>query len=101
MNGLPLFYRVPLIEFRVWTLEDFVAACRAMNFEYVVISEHSKNAHYAGGLKEEKVLRQLKEIDLLNRKYSGIHIFKSIECDILVSGELDYNDNLLKKFDRH
>jgi DNA polymerase (family 10) len=81
------------------TLDHFVKACKARNFEYVVISDHSKNAHYAGGLKEEKVLSQLKEIDLLNKKYSGIHIFKSIECDILVSGELDYTNSLLKKFD--
>jgi DNA polymerase (family 10) len=65
----------------------------------VVISDHSKNAHYAGGLKEEKVLRQLKEIELLKKKFPGIHILKSIECDILVSGELDYDADLLRKFD--
>lgn len=81
------------------TLEDFVTACYKKKFEYVVISDHSKNAHYAGGLKEEKVLRQLKAIELLKKKFPGIHIFKSIECDILVSGELDYQADLLRKFD--
>jgi DNA polymerase (family 10) len=81
------------------TLVDFVSACKKKNYEYLVISDHSKNAHYAGGLKEEKALRQLKEIDLLNKKVSPFHIFKSIECDILVSGELDYDTNLLKRFD--
>jgi DNA polymerase (family X) len=81
------------------TLEEFVVACRDKGFQYCVISEHSKNAHYAGGMKEEKVIRQLQEIDLLNKKYKPFRIFKSIECDILVSGDLDYDEKLLKQFD--
>jgi DNA polymerase (family X) len=81
------------------SLEDFVNACRELQFEYAVISDHSKNAHYAGGLKEEKVQRQFKEIDALNKEISPFHIFKSIECDILVNGDLDFDKNLLKKFD--
>jgi DNA polymerase (family 10) len=81
------------------SLPDFVSACKKKKYEYVVISDHSKNAHYAGGLKEEKVLRQLKDIDILNNKYAPFHIFKSIECDILISGELDYDKGLLSKFD--
>jgi DNA polymerase (family 10) len=81
------------------TLKDFVTECKKRKFEYVVISDHSKNAHYAGGLKEERVLKQLKEIDILNKELSPFKIFKSIECDILISGELDYSPDILKKFD--
>jgi DNA polymerase (family 10) len=80
-------------------LEAFVNACIKRGYEYTVISDHSKNAHYAGGLKEEKVLRQFAEIEALNKKVAPFKIFKSIECDILVSGELDYDTSLLKKFD--
>ncbi|HUQ65315.1 MAG TPA: helix-hairpin-helix domain-containing protein [Flavitalea sp.] len=83
----------------VHTLSEFVKACKKRSFEYVVISDHSKNAHYAGGLKEEKVLRQFEEIDAMNDKLAPFKIFKSIECDILVSGELDYNNDFLKLFD--
>jgi DNA polymerase (family 10) len=81
------------------TLKDFVTACKDHKYEYVVISDHSKNAHYAGGLKEEKVLKQIEEIDKLNKKFSSFKIFKSIECDILVSGELDYSNEILQLFD--
>jgi DNA polymerase (family 10) len=81
------------------SLPAFVNACKQKGFEYAVISDHSKNAHYAGGLKEAKVLRQMEQIDLLNRKVKPFHIFKSIECDIKVSGELDYDNDLLKQFD--
>jgi DNA polymerase (family 10) len=81
------------------SLEDFVKACKKRKYEYVVISDHSKNAHYAGGLKEEKVLQQFKAIDDLNKSVKPFNIFKSIECDILVSGELDYSEDILKQFD--
>ena len=81
------------------SLSDFIQACKKKKYEYAVISDHSKNAFYAGGLKEDKVLRQMEEIDKLNKKVSPFKIFKSIECDILVSGELDYAKDLLKEFD--
>jgi DNA polymerase (family 10) len=81
------------------SLRDFVLACRDKNYEYVVISDHSKNAHYAGGLKEDKVLKQHEEIDELNKELAPFKIFKSIECDILVSGDLDYSDDFLDNFD--
>ncbi len=81
------------------TLLDFVTACKKRKYEYVVISDHSKNAHYADGLKEDKVLQQLAEIDKLNKKFAPFRIFKSIECDILVSGELDYGADILQLFD--
>jgi DNA polymerase (family 10) len=80
-------------------LESFVKACERKGYDYVVISDHSQNAHYAGGLKPDKVLRQFAEIDKLNKKLAPFKIFKSIECDILVSGELDYDAELLKQFD--
>jgi len=80
-------------------LESFVRACQRKGYEYVAISDHSQNAHYAGGLKPDKVLRQFAEIETLNKKLAPFKIFKSIECDILVSGELDYDSELLKQFD--
>lgn len=81
------------------TLRDFVIACKDRGYEYTVISDHSKNAHYAGGLKEEKVLKQMQEIDQLNEELFPFKIFKSIECDIKVSGDLDYENSFLKHFD--
>ena len=39
------------------------------------------------------------EIDKLNKTLKPFKIFKSIECDIRVSGELDYETDLLKRFD--
>lgn len=68
-------------------------------YEYVLICDHSKSAFYANGLNEERLNQQWKEIDELNAKSKRTKILKGIECDILVDGSLDYDDEFLSKFD--
>jgi DNA polymerase (family 10) len=81
------------------TLEEMAEGCIARGFEYLVISDHSKTASYAGGLSEEKIREQHKKIDDLNQRYAPFKIFKSIESDILGDGSLDYSDEVLASFD--
>jgi DNA polymerase (family 10) len=81
------------------TLEEMAEGCIAKGFEYLVISDHSKSAAYAGGLTEEKIQEQHRKIEELNKKYKPFKIFKSIECDILGDGSLDYSDEVLSSFD--
>jgi len=81
------------------SLEEMARACIAKGFEYLVISDHSKSAFYANGLTEERIKQQHLEIDELNKKLAPFFIFKSIECDILNDGNLDYTDNILSTFD--
>lgn len=81
------------------TLEEMAAACIAQGFEYLVISDHSKSAFYANGLKEDRIKEQHAQIDELNKKLAPFVIFKSIECDILNDGALDYSDDILSTFD--
>jgi len=81
------------------TLEQMAAYCRDMGYQYLGISDHSKTAAYAGGLREGDVLRQHKEIDELNKKLAPFRIFKGIESDILGDGSLDYEEDILQTFD--
>lgn len=81
------------------SLEEMARACMAKGLEYLVISDHSKSAFYANGLTEERIKQQHLEIDELNKKLAPFYIFKSIECDILGDGNLDYTDNILSTFD--
>ena len=74
-------------------------ACIEQGFEYLVISDHSKSAFYANGLKEDRIREQHLLIDELNQKLAPFRIFKSIECDILYDGALDYPDTILSSFD--
>lgn len=81
------------------TLEEMAKACMDQGFEYLVISDHSKSAFYANGLSEERIAAQHQQIDELNARYPGFRIFKSIECDILNDGSLDYSNDILDSFD--
>jgi DNA polymerase (family 10) len=81
------------------TLEDMAKGCIARGYEYLVISDHSKSAFYAKGLSVERIYQQHAQIEELNRKLAPFTIFKSIECDILNDGALDYTDDVLGSFD--
>jgi DNA polymerase (family X) len=83
----------------VHTVEDMAKACIDQGYEYLVISDHSKSAAYANGLTEERIREQHRYIDELNEKLKPFKIFKSIECDILGDGALDYSNNVLSTFD--
>jgi DNA polymerase (family 10) len=83
----------------VQSVEDMAKACIDKGYEYLVISDHSKSAAYANGLTEERIREQHRYIDELNEKLKPFKIFKSIECDILGDGALDYSDNVLSTFD--
>ncbi len=81
------------------TIEEMATECIKRKLEYLVISDHSKVAVYANGLSEERIREQHRYIDELNGKLKPFKIFKSIECDILNDGSLDYADKILATFD--
>jgi DNA polymerase (family 10) len=81
------------------TIETMAKECIKRGWEYMVISDHSKNAAYANGLTEDRIKAQHAEIEELNTKLKPFKVFKGIECDILGDGALDYNDKVLASFD--
>jgi DNA polymerase (family 10) len=82
------------------TVEEMALYCRDdLKLEYLGMCDHSKSAFYAKGLSIERVLQQHEEIDHINKKLNGFHIFKGIESDILNDGSLDYPDEILQRFD--
>lgn len=81
------------------TIEEMAKECIRKKFEYLVLSDHSKTAVYANGLKEDRIYEQHKYIDDLNKQLAPFKIFKSIESDILIDGSLDYSDEVLQTFD--
>jgi DNA polymerase (family 10) len=82
------------------TLEAMAKATRQRGFEYFGVADHSKSAHYAGGLSVEEIAQQHREADRLNKRFGkDFRILKGIECDILADGSLDYADDVLERFD--
>jgi DNA polymerase (family 10) len=81
------------------TLREMCEYTRSLGYAYIGITDHSQSAFYANGLKPERVLAQMEEIDRLNEELAPFRIYKGIESDILHDGSLDYDDALLERFD--
>lgn len=81
------------------TIAEMAQAADARGWSYLGISDHSESAFYAGGLKPDAVARQHDEIDAINAASTGFRVLKGIEADILPSGQLDYDDDTLGRFD--
>jgi DNA polymerase (family 10) len=82
------------------SLEVMAEATRGRGYQYFGVADHSKSAHYAGGLSIEEIEQQHDEIDRLNQRYGpSFQILKGIESDILPDGSLDYPEDVLMRFD--
>ncbi|MDQ2666259.1 MAG: PHP domain-containing protein [Gemmatimonadota bacterium] len=81
------------------TIAQMANAARALGWSYIGITDHSQAAFYAGGMSGEKVLEQHEEIDRLNAESPDFRILKGIEADILADGAIDYDADLLDRFD--
>jgi len=83
----------------IHTLKEMSDFVKNEGFEYFVITDHSKSAFYANGLKEDRLLQQIEEIQQLNLQYNDFQVFSGIESDILWDGQLDYEDEILERLD--
>ncbi len=81
------------------TIRELAQYCIDRGYEYLGLSDHSKSAFYANGLREFDIKKQHDEIDQLNAELSPFKIFKGIESDILSDGSLDYDKDVLASFD--
>jgi DNA polymerase (family 10) len=81
------------------SLREMAEHAKKLGYEYLGICDHSRSAGYAQGLSNERVLQQMQEIDALNAELAPFRIFKGIESDILSDGSLDYEPDMLSRFD--
>jgi DNA polymerase (family 10) len=81
------------------TLREMAEACRDRGYEYFSITDHSQAVTVAGGLKPEQVREQWEEVEVVRQSVDGIHLFRSLEIDILKDGSLDMPDEILAGLD--
>ena len=81
------------------SIEEMAAAAKELGYEYVGITDHSQSLKFARGLSPERLWDQIRLIDKLNQRRSGIRILKSAEVDIVGDGSLDYDNGLLRELD--
>ena len=81
------------------SLESVVAACAALGYEYVAITDHSENAGASRTVSRQLLDRQRDEIERVRQRYPQMAILHGIEVEILPNGRLDFPDVVLEKLD--
>jgi DNA polymerase (family 10) len=79
------------------TIEEMAEAARAYGYQYMAITDHSKNLAFANGLDDKRAVEHIQRIRAVN--VDGIRIFAGIEVDILADGTLDLSDAVLAQMD--
>ncbi len=85
------------------SIEAMAKAAITQGLKYIAITDHTKHLAMTGGLDEKRLLKQMAEIDRINKKLhaSGykLQVLKGSECDILKDGTLDLPDKVLSKLE--
>jgi len=81
------------------SIKDMAEAARRRGLEYIAITDHTRSLAMTGGLDEKKILKQMAEIDKVQKQVSGIKILKGSEVNINKDGTLDIDDETLAKLD--
>lgn len=82
------------------TIREMAEAALERGYEYIAITDHSKNLAMTNGLNDERAMRHVERIRAVDREMEGrIHVFPGIEVDILADGTLDLSDEVLAGMD--
>jgi DNA polymerase (family X) len=85
------------------TIEEMAEAARERGYEYMAITDHSKNLAMANGLDDARAVQHIARIREVDKKLSAqrksIRVLAGIEVDILADGSLDLSDSVLEQMD--
>ncbi len=82
------------------SIREMADAALAVGYEYIAITDHSKNLAMTNGLDENRALEHIQRIREIDRQMEGrIRVFTGIEVDILGDGALDLDDSVLAEME--
>jgi DNA polymerase (family 10) len=82
------------------SIREMADAALAFGYEYIAITDHSKNLAMTNGLDEKRALEHIGRIREVDRQMEGrIRVFAGIEVDILADGALDLEDEVLAQME--
>jgi len=81
------------------TIDEMAEAAKQRGYQYIAITDHSKNLAFANGLDDKRAVGHIARIRAANEQIGGITIMAGIEVDILTDGELDLSDEVLEQMD--
>jgi DNA polymerase (family 10) len=98
----------------VHTIEEMAEACRRLGYTYQVLTDHSRSLGIAHGLDPDRVDQEREIIAELNARFAseeargglpeganpgGFRLLHGCELEVRADGRLDYEDDLLERFD--
>jgi len=70
-----------------------------LSYEYIAITDHSKQLKIARGLSNFTLQKEIDVIDRINNSSLSPHILKGIEAEIGFDGSVDVDSNFIDKLD--
>ncbi|HEY1807267.1 MAG TPA: DNA polymerase/3'-5' exonuclease PolX [Acidobacteriaceae bacterium] len=82
------------------TIREMAEAGLARGYQYIAITDHSKNLAMTMGLDDRRALAHMRNIRAVDQEMEGkIRVFAGIEVDILADGAMDLSDEVLAQLD--
>ncbi len=82
------------------TIRAMADAALARGYEYIAITDHSKNLAMINGLDDRRALEHIVRIKQVDSEMEGrLRVLSGIEVDILNNGELDLSNDVLAQMD--
>ncbi|HZZ41278.1 MAG TPA: DNA polymerase/3'-5' exonuclease PolX [Acidobacteriaceae bacterium] len=82
------------------TIREMAEAGLRHGYQYIAITDHSKNLAMTMGLDDQRALEHMRNIRAVDREMEGkIRVFAGIEVDILADGALDLSNEVLAQLD--
>ncbi len=82
------------------SIREMTDAAVERGYQYIAITDHSKNLAMTNGLDEKRALEHIQRIRQVDKEMEGrIRVFPGIEVDILADGALDLDDEVLAQMD--
>ncbi len=81
------------------SIEEMAEAAKALGYQFLAITDHSKSQIQANGLDTKRLMKHAEAIRAANEKVKGVTLLVGTECDILSDGSIDYEDAVLAELD--
>lgn len=81
------------------SIEEMAEAAKALGYDYLVITDHSKSQVIANGLDAKRLLKHVEAVRKVAAKLKKFTLLVGSEVDILADGKMDYDDDVLKELD--
>jgi histidinol phosphatase-like PHP family hydrolase len=85
------------------SIEDMARAAIERGYQFIAITDHSKGLKIAGGIDEEQLQQQAREIEAVNTKLQAegarFQVLRSTELNLSTAGASDMNSSALEQLD--